>query len=205
MRALRTAKSRPSNIESPKCATYGCWRPRGLPCRGCSQSPAVSAGWLRAAATCSGRSQTPLTRPLPRTGTLAEVACPGSSYNRAGAVLSAPRRHRVRLGSWPDAPITGVRGPPLCVSRQSPGRPTRRGGTFAPPDLVPGFGVPWRRMSKVPAFHTTSEEYSADHRSVYHDNSKCGYGAEIKPQHRSQEPAGHARCDRCGDLAEAQQ
>jgi hypothetical protein len=39
-------------------------------------------------------------------------------------------------------------------------------------------------MSKVPAFHTTSEEYSADHRSVYHDNDNCGYGAEIKPEHR---------------------
>jgi len=60
-------------------------------------------------------------------------------------------------------------------------------------------------MSKVPAFHTTSEEYSADHRAVYHDNNKCGYGAEIKPVHRVPGTGGHPRCDRCGDLAEAQQ
>ena len=39
-------------------------------------------------------------------------------------------------------------------------------------------------MPKVRAFHTTSEEYSADHRSVYHDNDNCGYGAEIQPEHR---------------------
>jgi hypothetical protein len=39
-------------------------------------------------------------------------------------------------------------------------------------------------MPKASAFHTTSEEYSADHRTVYHDNDKCDYGAEIKPQHR---------------------
>jgi hypothetical protein len=56
-------------------------------------------------------------------------------------------------------------------------------------------------MSKVPAFHTTSEEYSADHRSVYHDNDKCGYGAEIKPEHRVPGTGGRSRCDRCGDLA----
>jgi hypothetical protein len=28
-------------------------------------------------------------------------------------------------------------------------------------------------MSKVPAFHTTSEEYSEDQRTVCHDNNKC--------------------------------
>jgi hypothetical protein len=60
-------------------------------------------------------------------------------------------------------------------------------------------------MSKVPAFHTTVEEYSADHRTVYHDNDKCGYGAEIKPQHRVPGTGGRARCDRCGDLAAAEQ
>ena len=60
-------------------------------------------------------------------------------------------------------------------------------------------------MPKVPAFHTTSQEHSADRRSVYHDNNKCGYGAEIKPEHRVPGTGGHPRCDRCGDLAEAQQ
>ena len=60
-------------------------------------------------------------------------------------------------------------------------------------------------MPKVPAFHTTSEKHSADRRSVYHDNNKCGYGAEIKPEHRVPGTGGYPRCDRCGDLAEAQQ
>jgi hypothetical protein len=60
-------------------------------------------------------------------------------------------------------------------------------------------------MTKVPAFHTTSEGYSADHRSVYHDNNKFGYGAEIKPEHRVPGTGGRPRCDRCGDLAAAEQ
>jgi hypothetical protein len=59
-------------------------------------------------------------------------------------------------------------------------------------------------MPKVRAFHTTSEEYSADHRSVYHDNDNCGYGAEIKPEHRVPGTGGRPRCDRCGDLAAAE-
>jgi hypothetical protein len=60
-------------------------------------------------------------------------------------------------------------------------------------------------MPKVRAFHTTSEEYSEDHRTVYHDNDNCGYGAEIKPEHRVPGTGGRPRCDRCGDLAAAGQ
>lgn len=61
-------------------------------------------------------------------------------------------------------------------------------------------------MSKVPALHTTSEQYSADHRTVHHhDNNKCGYGAEIKREHPVPGTGGHPRCDRCADPAAAEQ
>lgn len=56
-------------------------------------------------------------------------------------------------------------------------------------------------MSKVPAFHTNSQEYPPSHRNVYHDESQCGYGKEIKPEHRVSGPGNRPRCDRCRDLA----
>ena len=39
-------------------------------------------------------------------------------------------------------------------------------------------------MAKIPAFHTTSEEYPPTHRNVYHDQSECQYGREIQQRHR---------------------
>ncbi len=56
-------------------------------------------------------------------------------------------------------------------------------------------------MPGVPEFHTTRTEYSEHHRNVYHDNSACGYGREIKPEHRESGTDGRPRCDRCADLA----
>ena len=56
---------------------------------------------------------------------------------------------------------------------------------------------------KVPPFHTISPEYGQEHRNVYHDDSECGYGKEIKPEHRVAGTGGRLRCDRCNDLAKA--
>ncbi len=56
-------------------------------------------------------------------------------------------------------------------------------------------------MPQVPPFHTNSLEYSEHHRNVYHDNSECGYGREIRPEHRVSGTAGRPRCDRCTTLA----
>ena len=50
-------------------------------------------------------------------------------------------------------------------------------------------------------FHTDSAEYPPNHRNVYHDNSLCDYGKEIKPEHRVTGSGGRARCDRCSSLA----
>jgi hypothetical protein len=56
-------------------------------------------------------------------------------------------------------------------------------------------------MTTVDAFHTTSQEYSEWHRSVHHDNDECGYGEEIKEEHREVGTAGRPRCHRCTTLA----
>lgn len=55
-------------------------------------------------------------------------------------------------------------------------------------------------MPLVPAFHTTSQEYSSSHRNVYHDNSECGYGMYIKPPDRLLGSGGRPRCDECERL-----
>lgn len=55
-------------------------------------------------------------------------------------------------------------------------------------------------MAKIAPFHTNSEEYPPSHRNVYHDQSECGYGKEIKPQHRVDGTAGRPRCDECEKL-----
>jgi len=54
-------------------------------------------------------------------------------------------------------------------------------------------------------FHTDRPEYAPTHRNVYHDNSLCEYGKEIKPEHRVAGSGGRARCDRCSSLARADQ
>ncbi len=56
-------------------------------------------------------------------------------------------------------------------------------------------------MSKIPAFHTNSDEYRSEDRKVFHDQSECGYGKEIKSWHREDGTGGRERCDRCEDLA----
>ena len=53
---------------------------------------------------------------------------------------------------------------------------------------------------KVPAFHTNSPEYPPSHRNVYHDQSECSYGKEIKREHSEPGPGGRPRCSRCEDL-----
>ena len=52
-------------------------------------------------------------------------------------------------------------------------------------------------MAKVPAFHTNSPEYPPTHRNVYHDESTCGYGKEIKSWHRVSGTGNRPRCDEC--------
>jgi hypothetical protein len=58
-------------------------------------------------------------------------------------------------------------------------------------------------MSKIEPFHTNSDEYREEDRRVYHDQSECGYGKEIK--RNGHDVAGtddRDLCDRCEDLAE---
>jgi hypothetical protein len=52
-------------------------------------------------------------------------------------------------------------------------------------------------MAKVPAYHTTEEEYPPTHRDVYHDHDDCRYGKEIKPQHRVKGTGKRPRCKEC--------
>lgn len=56
---------------------------------------------------------------------------------------------------------------------------------------------------KVDPFHTVNEEYPPTHRNVYHDESDCEYGKEIK-RDRNDVPGedGRPRCDRCIELSE---
>jgi hypothetical protein len=57
-------------------------------------------------------------------------------------------------------------------------------------------------MSKVPPFHTDHPEYPPSHRNVYHDNGRCGYGAEIvRNGHAVPGDDGRPRCDECEHLA----
>lgn len=56
---------------------------------------------------------------------------------------------------------------------------------------------------KVSAFHTNSDEYREEDKKVYHDQSECGYGKEIKSWHRVGGRGEHRRCDRCEALAAA--
>lgn len=56
-------------------------------------------------------------------------------------------------------------------------------------------------MGKISAFHTNSDEYREEDRKVFHDQSECGYGKEIKSWHRVNGEGGRDRCDRCTTLA----
>ncbi|HEV3192836.1 MAG TPA: hypothetical protein VGY54_20160 [Polyangiaceae bacterium] len=57
-------------------------------------------------------------------------------------------------------------------------------------------------MSKIPAFHTNSDEYREEDRRVFHDQSECGYGKEIvRNGHNVPGTDKRDRCDRCEDLA----
>jgi len=50
-------------------------------------------------------------------------------------------------------------------------------------------------------FHTESLEYPPTHRNVYHDNTLCDHGKEIKHEHRISGAGGRPRCERCNALA----
>jgi hypothetical protein len=56
-------------------------------------------------------------------------------------------------------------------------------------------------VSKVEPFHTNSDEYREEDRKVFHDQSECGYGKEIKSWHREDGTDDRERCDRCETLA----
>jgi hypothetical protein len=56
-------------------------------------------------------------------------------------------------------------------------------------------------MAKVSAFHTNSPEYPPTHRNVYHDESECGYGKEIKQEHRVSGTGNRPRCSQCAYLS----
>jgi hypothetical protein len=53
-------------------------------------------------------------------------------------------------------------------------------------------------MPKVSPFHTDNLEYPPTHRNVFHDQSECRYGQEIK-RDRNDVPGQGARprCDLC--------
>ncbi len=56
-------------------------------------------------------------------------------------------------------------------------------------------------MPKVNPFHTNSPEYPPSHRNVYHDNSECKFGKDIKSWHRVDGEGERPRCDECSKLA----
>ena len=56
-------------------------------------------------------------------------------------------------------------------------------------------------MTEVDPFHTDNEEYPPTHRNVYHDESECEYGQEIKRDGNDVAGEdGRPRCDRCTEL-----
>ena len=58
-------------------------------------------------------------------------------------------------------------------------------------------------MPKVSAFHTESLTYSEKERSVYHDQSECGYGKRVTNDGNAIAGRGIERelCDQCATLA----
>jgi len=58
-------------------------------------------------------------------------------------------------------------------------------------------------MPQVPAFHTDRPEYPPSHRGVYHDQSECAYGKEIKRNnHAVHGTHGRPRCTECARLSD---
>jgi formylmethanofuran dehydrogenase subunit E len=55
-------------------------------------------------------------------------------------------------------------------------------------------------MAKVDPFHTDSPEYPPSHRDVFHDQSECSYGKEIKLEHRRAGEGGRPLCKECERL-----
>lgn len=55
-------------------------------------------------------------------------------------------------------------------------------------------------MSKVAAFHTTTPEYPAAHREVYHDQSTCSEGKKIKTEHRVSGQGNKKHCAECAKV-----
>jgi hypothetical protein len=56
-------------------------------------------------------------------------------------------------------------------------------------------------MAKVEAFHTSTPEYPPTHREVYHDQSACKYGKDIKSEHRLKGTGDKSRCSECTRLS----
>jgi hypothetical protein len=50
---------------------------------------------------------------------------------------------------------------------------------------------------KIDEFHTNSPEYPPTHRNVYHDQSECHYGKDIKHEHRIPGEGNRPRCKEC--------
>jgi hypothetical protein len=56
-------------------------------------------------------------------------------------------------------------------------------------------------MTRVPAFHTNSQEYPPKHREVYHDKDTCPDGKRIQPQHRESGTGGKQHCKECDKVS----
>jgi hypothetical protein len=52
-------------------------------------------------------------------------------------------------------------------------------------------------MTKVSAYHTSSDEESAHNREVFHDHDDCYHGKEIKSWNKVSGTAGRPRCSEC--------
>ena len=55
-------------------------------------------------------------------------------------------------------------------------------------------------MAKTDPYHTNSKEYPPSHREVYHDQTNCQYGKEIKKDDREGGKDGRPRCSKCEEL-----
>jgi hypothetical protein len=56
-------------------------------------------------------------------------------------------------------------------------------------------------MAKDLPYHTTSQEYPPEHRSVHHDHSDCPDGKRIKDWHRQSGTGGKPLCKQCAKMA----
>jgi hypothetical protein len=56
-------------------------------------------------------------------------------------------------------------------------------------------------MAKVAPFHTSSVEYSPEHRRVHHDNNDCPYGSRVLAKDRESGTGDKPRCSECDKLA----